>query len=174
MKGFLDATDAAPIRNPTNAVARRSREDSYMRKFSRLVGLAGISPAFAVVGGMIDERAHLGFTNWRSACRASGISLQSLTYFTLELLPTAVVGALLGGVLVLLGAFFSRHARGSADCLAAHAGCAIAMPLGLLLCAMAMPVPLMLAAEVALAGAAAALLRNGIQRHDGIGIASHP
>ena len=147
---------------------------SCMRNLSRLVGLAGISPACAVVGGIVDERAHLGFTNWRSACRASGVSLQSLTYFTLELLPTAVVGALLGGVLVLIGAFLSRHGRGSADCLAAHAGCAIAMPVGLVLCSLAMPVPLMLVAEVALAGLAAALLRNAARRPDEIRIPSHP
>jgi hypothetical protein len=58
---------------------------------------------------MIDERTHLGFTNWRSACRASGLSIESLTFFTFELLPTAVVGALVGALLVLAVAIQSRH-----------------------------------------------------------------
>jgi hypothetical protein len=124
---------------------------------ARLAVLAAIPSTSAVIGGLIDERVRLGFTNWRAACRASGISFVSLLRFTLELLPTAIIGALLGGLLVQLLAFAMRHRRSDADlCLSAHLGCAIAMPLGLLLCAFAMPVPLMLAAETAL-GAAAAL-----------------
>src|SRR5829696_891245 len=115
----------------------------------RLVGLAAISPAGAVIGGFIDERTHLGFTNWRAACRASGISWVSLLHFTLELLPTAIVGALSGGLIVLAIGFFTRHrSRGPAACLAAHLGCVIVMPLGLLLCAIAMPVPAMLSTEI--------------------------
>jgi hypothetical protein len=123
---------------------------------ARLAGLAAIAPASAVLGGLIDERHHLGFTNWRSACRASGISLSSLFHFTLELLPNAVLGALSGALLVQLLAFSLRQRPGGADtCLAAHLGCAVAMPIGLLLCALALPMPLMFVAEVSLAVAAA-------------------
>jgi hypothetical protein len=137
----------------------RRADNGLMTTFSRLAALAGISPAGAIVGGMIDESAHLGFTNWQSACRASGFSFGSLLGFTFELLPTAVIGALLGGLVVLGIAFESRHRAGEAGaCLAAHAGCALVMPIGLILCALALPVPLMFAAEVALAVAAAYLL----------------
>lgn len=123
---------------------------------ARLAGLAAIAPACAVLGGLIDERVHLGFTNWRSACRASGISVSSLFHFTLQLLPTAVVGALLGTLLLQLLAFQARRQPDRRDeCMAAHFGCAIAMPLGLLVCALAMPVAWMLVVEVAMAGGVA-------------------
>ena len=123
-----------------------------MKSFVRLAGLAAMSPACAVVGGIIDERAHLGFTNWRSACRASGIAPASLLHFTLELLPMAVIGALFGGLLVQALAFANRNRPRTADaCLSAHFGCAIAMPSGLVLCALALPVPVMLATELAIA-----------------------
>jgi hypothetical protein len=125
-------------------------------RIARLSCLAAISPALAVAGGIIDERTRLGFTNWRAACRASGISPASLLHFTLELLPMAVIGALLGGVIVLTWAIATRNRPWAADiCLAAHLGCAIAMPLSLILCALAMPVPIMLIAETATAVAAA-------------------
>jgi hypothetical protein len=146
-----------------------------MSDLSRLAGLAGISPACALVGGMIDERTHLGFTNWQSACRASGISVRSLTYFTFELLPTAVAGALFGALLVLVLAFLSRHRQGSAERhLAAHTGCAVAMPLGLILCALAFPIPVMLAAEVALAVTAAYVIRALAQRKSETRVLLHP
>ncbi len=129
---------------------------SATSRVARLAGLAAISPAFALVGGFVDERASLGFTTWLSACRATGISAASLFHFTLELMPTAVVGALLGALVVLMLAFAGRHRAGNLEtCLAAHAGCAIAMPVGLILCALALPVPVMLITEVALAVAAA-------------------
>jgi hypothetical protein len=114
-----------------------------------VVFLAWLPMALAVAGAWIDERAALGFTIWRSACRASGISLTSLATFTFELLPTAMVGALLGGLGVLA---VGARARGPVadDALAAHAGCVVAMPAGLLLCASAWPWPLALAAETAL------------------------
>lgn len=144
-------------------------------RVARLAGLAAISPASAVIGGLIDERVHLGFTNWRSACRSSGISFTSLFNFTLELLPTAVIGALLGGLLVQLLAFAMRHhPRRAESCLVAHLGCAIAMPLGLLLCALALPVPLMLIAEIALAAAAASLLQTLRSRNSPAPMAIHP
>jgi hypothetical protein len=147
------------IRVVTNAVRSAAPENPVMRinlGIVRLAGLAAVSPACAVVGGWIDERTHLGFTNWRSACRASGISPASLLHFTLELLPMAVIGALLGGTVVLMGAMVTRNRPQAADaCLAAHLGCAIAMPLGLLLCALAIPVPVMLIVEIAAALVAA-------------------
>jgi hypothetical protein len=127
-------------------------ENSFMRmnaRFGRLACLAAISPACAVLGGFIDERSHFGFTNWRSACRTAGISPLSLLHFTLELLPMAVIGSLLGGMVVLMQAFTTRDRPLAADtCLAAHLGCVVAMPLGLVLCALAMPVPAMLIAEI--------------------------
>ncbi len=146
-----------------------------MRELSRLAGLAGISPACALLGGMFDERAHLGFTSWLSACRASGISIRSLSYFTLELLPTAVTGALFGGLVLLVMAFLSRHRRGTAEChLAAHAGCAVAMPLGLILCALAFPVPVMFAADVVLAVAAACFMQTLASRNPHTRVPLHP
>jgi len=116
----------------------------------RLVALATLPMMLATAGAGVDEWRALGFTTWRSACRATGISLPSIATFTLELLPTAVVGALLGGLLVLVVGL--RHpatfARGA---LAAHASCVLVMPLGLLLCASAWPWALTLAAETTLA-----------------------
>jgi hypothetical protein len=149
-----------------------------MGKTSRiacLAALAAISPACAVVGGMIDERVHLGFTNWRAACRASGIRFSSLIHFTLELLPNAVIGALLGALLVQVLAFSMRaSARNAVQCLAAHLGCAIAMPIGLLLCALALPIPTMLAAEIMLAVAAASVLQVLLARRSLTPNAAHP
>jgi len=117
--------------------------------------LAWLPMGFATLGGWLDERRALGFTIWRGACRASGFSPTSLVRFTFELLPDAVIGALLGSLLVLVAALPARVAlRGGA--LAAHAGCTVAMPVGLWLCASAWPWPLMLAAEAMLAAFAAA------------------
>jgi hypothetical protein len=128
-------------------------------RWDRLTALAAIPPIGAVVGGLIDERTRLGFSIWKGACRAAGFSLPSMISFTLQLLPNAVVGALLGALVVQAIAFSWRDREGNVDiCLAAHAGCVMAMPVGLLLCALAWPVPLMLAAEVALALAAASVV----------------
>jgi len=133
---------------------------NYVRT-ARLACLSAIPPAVAVIGGLLDERTHLGFTNWRSACRASGISLTSLLHFTFELLPMAVMGALLGGMVVLGRAVATRNRpRAADDCLAAHLGCAISMPLGLFLCALAVPVPTMLVAEISVAVIAAFCLQH--------------
>jgi len=146
-----------------------------MEKVLRLAALAAVSPAGALIGGMLDERDHLGFTNWRSACRSSGISLASLANFTLELLPTAVIGALSGALLVQALAFALRHDPARAgQCLAAHLGCALAMPFGLLLCALALPVSLMLLVEIALAVLAALLLQRSWKRHSLTAELSHP
>jgi hypothetical protein len=122
---------------------------------SNILMLASLPMGFAVLGAWLDERRALGFTVWRSACRASGLSPSSLATFTLELMPTAVIGVLLGGLIVLL-AGFGRRRSSARDAVAAHAGCVIAMPAGVLLCASTLPWPLMLAAEGALAALAAA------------------
>jgi len=116
--------------------------------------LAWLPMGIAVLGAWIDEQRALGVTNWRSACRASGISVQSVAAFTLELLPTAVIGALLGGLLVLAAGLRDTRPR-ARNALAAHMGCLAAMPLGLLLCASALPWPLTLLTELALTAMAA-------------------
>jgi len=115
-----------------------------------VVLLSWLPMALASLGAWLDERRALGFTIWREACRAGGISWPSLATFTLELLPTAVIGALLGGLLVLCVGARGRPA-GARGALAAHAGCALAMPIGVLLCASSLPWPLTLAAETVLA-----------------------
>src|SRR5690242_19188587 len=117
--------------------------------------LAWLPMALATLGAWLDEQRALGFTIWRGACRAAGISPASIATFTLELLPTAVVGALLGGLLVLVAGLRAPATLGR-GALAAHAGCAAAMPVGLLLCASAWPVSLTLVAEIALTALLAA------------------
>jgi hypothetical protein len=130
-----------------------------LSRWARLTALAAIPPLGAVVGGVIDERTRLGYSIWKGACRAAGFSLPSVITFTFQLLPNTVVGALLGALLVQVIAFSWRCRREDVDaCLAAHAGCVIAMPAGLILCALAWPISLMLAAEVALAVAAASVV----------------
>ena len=119
--------------------------------------LAWLPMALATLGAWVDERRALGFTIWRDACRVAGISASSIATFTFELLPTAIVGALLGGLLVLASGWWAHGPRARAA-LAAHAGCMAAMPVGLLLCASALPWPLTLAAEATLAALAAALV----------------
>lgn len=144
------------------------------RRFLLNILLASIPGIGAFAGGWVDERAHLGFTNWRSACRASGLSLRSLIQFTQELLPTAIVGVLLGGLLLVSLGFLLRVRPDFARaCTAAHLGCALAMPVGMILCALSLPVGAMLAADVALAaGAAALLLRTSARRVNRV--AAHP
>jgi hypothetical protein len=117
--------------------------------------LACVPMSLALLGGWLDERRALGFTVWRSACRAAGLSPSSIATFTLELIPTAVIGALLGCFIVLL-AGLRRQPASAHGAVAAHAGCVVAMPVGLILCASALPWPLTLLAEGALAALAAA------------------
>ena len=62
----------------------------------------------AVTGAWLDEQARLGFSTWQSACRSAGLSPRSVLIFTLELLPTAVIGALLGGLIVQLCGALAR------------------------------------------------------------------
>ena len=112
--------------------------------------------AGAAAGSFIDERHHLGFTNWRSACRAAGFSLRPMIEFSFELLPTAITGFLVGGLsLLVLGLAMRRHGGEARLCFAAHAGCVITMPVGMALCTLALPPHAMLLADgmLALTGA---------------------
>lgn len=124
-----------------------------------LVMLAAIPSIGAFAGGWLDERSHLGFTTWRTACRATGLAPASLLHFTLELLPTMIVGTLIGGlVLVGFGLVRRRRRHVAHACAAAHIGCALVMPLAFVLCAFALPTGAMFAMDVALAACAAALV----------------
>lgn len=122
----------------------------------RIAALSALPMGGALLGGWLDERHHLGFTTWRTACRAAGLRIPTLIDFTLQLLPTAVLGLLLAGVAVLLAGAVARR-RDPGLYLAAHAGCALSLPVGLVLCAL-LPPAVMLAADVALATLAALLL----------------
>ena len=118
-----------------------------------------------VVGALIDERRHLGFTNWRAACRAAGPSLQSFIVFTRELLPSAIVAMLAGAFLVVLIGIFARRADGAArTCFAAHLGCFLSLPLMLATCMIAPAPAVMLFADVAFAALAAILVLRVISR----------
>jgi hypothetical protein len=118
-----------------------------------------------VVGALIDERRHLGFTNWRAACRAAGPSLQSFIVFTRELLPSAIVAMLAGAFLVVLIGIVARRADGAArTCFAAHLGCFLSLPLMLATCMIAPAPAVMLFADVAFAALAAILVLRVISR----------
>lgn len=135
-----------------------------MGKFDyRFMALAWLPMVLGALGALIDERRALGFTIWRSACRSAGLSLGSIATFTLELLPTAVSGALAGGLLVLLGGLVSRAAQAPAA-LAAHTGCLLGMPAGLLICASSLPLPLSLAGEAAITAAGTLLVWRALRR----------
>ncbi len=125
----------------------------------RAAALALVPMAFAAAGAWIDERTHLGFSNWRSACRAAGLSPQSLIAFTFDLLPAALIGALLGMMaLQFSAAVFWFRAGGARMTLAAHAGCLLGMAAGLLLCSALPSLSLMWLAELSISAAVAALL----------------
>lgn len=128
---------------------------------ARVAMLALVPMAFAVLGAWVDERTHLGFTLWRAACRSAGISLSSLFTFSVELLPGAIAGALLGGLLLQTAAVCSgNRGRSPRPCLAAHGGCAVGMLVAMPLCASLPSTALMLAIEASLAvGLALALCR---------------
>lgn len=141
----------------------------------RLAILAAIVPWFAAVGAMFDEAHHLGFTIWQSACRTSGVSFGSVLHFTWELLPTALAGALIGGLILQLIAFtLRREPQHAAACLSVHLGCVLTMPASLLICALAWPVPAMLLADVALAVMVALLLGFRWNRQSPEASALHP
>jgi hypothetical protein len=142
---------------------------------ARLTALAAIPPAAALLGGVIDERLRLGFTIWLGACRASGYSPGSVFSFTLQLLPNAVVGGLLGALLVQVVAFAARHHPGHVqECLAAHAGCIVVMPAALILCALAWPFGLTFVLEIALAALAAGWLLARTDRRSKARVSLHP
>ena len=124
--------------------------------------LALLPMSLALAGGWADERTHLGFSSWSSACRAQGLTFASLFTFTVELLPNAILGALAGGLLLqLAGPALLPGRDGARATLAAHAGCAFAMAAGLLLCAWLPSIPLMLGVEALLASGTALLLCRG-------------
>jgi hypothetical protein len=79
--------------------------------------------------------------------------------FALQLLPLSIIGLLLGGVALQLTAFATWRRPGQLQrCFAAHAGCALSMPVGLALCALALPVPLTILTDALLAVGVAWLL----------------
>ena len=131
------------------------------------LALSLLPMACAMLGAVLDERGHLGFSNWRSACRAAGLSLPSLVTFTFELLPTALVGALSGGFIVLvIGASQRRQRSMAVGSLAAHGGCVIGMCVGLPLCVLPFPLPWLMGTEALLAvGCATLLYRLLARRH---------
>ena len=149
--GIADPSHARACLAPESATAA----GAGIAHLTMLLALASLPLAGAVAGALYDEHDHLGFTNWRSACRATGLSLRSALTFSLQLLPTAIAGLLAGGLALQLIGFTLRN-RGQANtCLAAHAGCALTMPIGMALCAQSLPLPMMIAADVLLAAAAA-------------------
>jgi hypothetical protein len=134
-----------------------------------LILLSALPMAGAILGAALDERINLGFTIWRTSCRAAGLNFASLASFTWQLLPWALTGLLAGGVgLLIYGAAQPRCC--ARQCLAAHAGCVLSLPLGILLCISATPVPVMLLLDVAAAALAAWLLLRTTSRS----IPAHP
>ncbi len=130
---------------------------------NRAALLALLPMTFALAGGWVDERTHLGFSNWSSACRAQGLTFASLFSFTVELLPNALLGALAGGVVLQIVGVTWLSRDGARATLCAHAGCAFAMAVGLLMCAWIPSIPLMLGVEGVLAvGTAWALNRRRV------------
>jgi hypothetical protein len=163
----IRATAYLPAQGPDAATARpRQHGRKIMRNTplqldarpATLLALALLPMAAALAGAFVDERLRLGVTVWRSACRSSGLAVGSVITFTLELLPCAVIGALVGGLVVLAFAMRAASVSSMQRSLAAHLGCAVTMPVGVLLCAIALPLPLMLAADAMLAGSATAAM----------------
>jgi hypothetical protein len=138
-----------------------------MRNEWRRAWLVVLPSLGGLLGVLVDEQRHLGFTNWRAACRAAGPSLRSLIVFTRELLPSAIVGMLGGALIVVLIGAAARRIDAARGCFAAHLGCFAAMPLMLFVCAFAPSPAVMLVADVALAALFATLflrLTTGRQR----------
>ena len=118
--------------------------------------LALVPMTGAVLGASVDERMHFGYSNWVSVCRASGFRIESLISFTFDLLPMALIGMLIGGlVLQFVGATLWFRHGGARVALAAHAGCALGMLAALLLCALAPSTSWMLGVELLVAATAA-------------------
>jgi hypothetical protein len=122
----------------------------------RVTLLASLPTLGAALGASLDETRAFGLSTWRSACRAEGLSLQSLTQFTWQLLPNMIAGALLGAFGLLAVAFFARERqRLVQECTAAHLGCFIAMPVALVTCSLALPAFAMPLVDLGLATLAA-------------------
>ena len=131
----------------------------------RAVSLAMVPMALGLAGAVFDERMHQGFSTWRAACRAAGLSLTSLVGFTLQLMPTAVLAALAGGLAIQATGVLRRHQRGAvAAAMAAHGGCAVGMSAGLILCTYSLSVPLLLGIEVFLTALGAWTLSWQVRR----------
>lgn len=122
-----------------------------MRNEWRRASLVVLPSLGGLLGVLFDEQRHLGFTNWRAACRAAGPSLRSLLAFTRELLPSAIVGMLGGAMIVVVIGAAARRVDSARGCLAAHLGCFAAMPLMLFVCAFAPSPAVMLVTDVVLA-----------------------
>jgi len=121
-----------------------------------------------MAGAAFDEWMRLGFSSWQAACREAGPTLGSLLTFTIQLLPTAVGGVLVGGLLVLLAGAIRRQRHAGTAAVAAHGGCIVGMTASLPLCLLAMPsplaIPLVIGAEMLLTAACAWLLFALLQR----------
>jgi hypothetical protein len=154
------------MRAANMGIDRQLRGAEATAPLAKLLLLTALPLAGAIAGALFDERDHLGFTNWRSACRVSGFSFRSTVTFAFELLPTAIIGLLAGGLALQAIGFRLRHRDQTNLCLTAHAGCALTMPIGMALCAYALPLPTMLAIDVSLAFAAAWLVRRFFLRSD--------
>ena len=124
------------------------------------VPLLALAPmVLAGAGAMLDERTSRGFTLWVDACRSAGVTASSLLSFTLTLLPCAVLGLLLGGLLVLsVGASGCAGGRAARASLGAHLARLLGMGLGALLCVTLLPAASMLVVEPLLVVAIALLL----------------
>jgi hypothetical protein len=126
----------------------------------RAAALALVPMTCAIAGAWIDERTHLGYSIWRSACRSAGLSVESLISFTFDLLPAALIGALSGALLLQFVAAVTWRRVGARVALASHAGCAAGMAAGSLLCVVLPSIPLMLATELLVTMAVAAIACN--------------
>ena len=128
-------------------------------------GLALLPMGGALVGAAVDERLHLGFSNWLSVCRSAQLSPASLVVFTFQLLPFAIIGFLTAALAVQVAGILLRRIGCVAQAtLAAHSGCLTGMAASLLLCTLAPLLPWMLAAEALLAALAAAWLFGRLQK----------
>ena len=137
---------------------------SLAKRISNVLAVVGITlvpMAGTLLGAVIDERTHLGYSTWLSACREAGFSLASVLRFTYELLPGAIIGLLLGALAIQAVGLCLRHRGETARlCLAAHGGCVLGMAGGMLLCTLMVPGPWMLGVDALLAiGGATVLLR---------------
>jgi hypothetical protein len=138
------------------AALHSDRMDNRVTRAWQSASFASLPMLGAIAGAACDERHHLGFTTWRTVCRSTQVNIPTLVDFTLQLLPWAVIGLLLGGLAVLAVGVLLRR-RFADTCVAAHASCAVTLPAMLVLCAF-LPPAWTLAADAVLATLAAWLL----------------